>query len=88
MAEIAEDFIHLVDKCGVTRQLLDFLIRNNQPANCLGEVDQQRRVPDVIFGDLGLIVSVLFKVLGSVRAENGQANDRVADQNRAIFDKH
>ena len=88
MAEIAEDFIHLVDKCGVTRQLLDFLVRNNQPANCLGEVDQQRRVPDVIFGDLGLIVSVLFKVLSSVRAENGQANDRVADQNRAIFDKH
>lgn len=86
--EIFEDFVHLVDEGGVSRQILDLLVGDNKTADGLRQVNQKRRVANVILRDLSLIITELRKVLAALRTEDGQANDSVANHDGAILDQH
>lgn len=67
---------------------MHLLVRDDQTADGLGEVDEEGRVPHVIFRDLSLVITKFSQVFLAFRAENGQAYDRITDHNRSVLHQH
>lgn len=88
LAQITQHLLHLVDQRGVTRQVLHLLVRDDEAANCLGQVNQERRVANVVLRDLSLIVSVFGEISCTVGTEDGQTDDSVANHDGTVFDEH
>jgi len=88
LAQILEHLVHLVDQGRVTSQVLNLLVGDNQAADSLSEVDQKRRVAYVILCDLSLIIAILGEVRSALGAEDGQADNGVANHNSAVLDEH
>lgn len=68
--QITKNFVHLMDQRGVTSQILDIFIGHNDPTNSFGQVDKQRRVTDIIFGNFCGIIRNCLEVLFSVGTKN------------------
>ena len=88
VGEVLENLVHLVDERRVAGQVLHFLVGDNQAADSLRQVDEERGVAHVVLRDLSLVISEFSEVLTGLRAEDWETNDRVADHHSAILDKH
>ena len=88
IAQVCEHLVHLVDQRRVASQVLHLFVRYNKATDCLGEIDQQRRVANIVLCDLSLIVAKLGEVLLAVGTKNGKADDCVADHDSAVLHQH
>ena len=77
-----------MDQRRVASQVLHFLVGDNETADSLGEVDEERRVANVILRDLSLVVSELGEVGGTVGTEDGEADDGVTDHDGTVLYQH
>jgi len=87
-AQISEHLVNLVDESSVSSKRLDFLVGDYESSNSLSKVDQQRRVTNIIFRDLSLVIAGLGEVFGTVGTKDGQSNDSVADHDGTVLDEH
>ena len=88
IGQIIQHFVHLIDQRRIPSQVLHLLVRDDEAADGLGQVDEKGRVAHVVFRDLSLIVSEFSEVLSALRSENRQANDRVADHDSTVLNQH
>ena len=88
VGEVVENLVHLVDERRVAGQVLHLLVGDNEAADSLRQVDEERGVAHVVLRDLSLVISEFSEVLTGLRAEDWETNDRVADHHSAILDKH
>ncbi len=85
--QIGQDFLHLVDQSSVASQGLDFLVRNDESTDSFGEIDEERRVSNVISGDGRWIRTNLLKIFFFSRSKNGKTEDGIANQESTILHK-
>lgn len=88
VAQVSEHLVHLMDECGVAGQILNLLVGDDQSTDSFSQVNQERRVSHVVLCDLSLIIAELGQVLFAVGAEDGQADDSVANHDCAVLDEH
>ena len=88
LLQLVEHGVEFVDETGVAGQVLQLLVRQNQLADGLRQVDQQRRVADVVTGDSRCVALGLGKVGFAASAEHRHAQHQVAAVVRAVLDEH
>mmetsp|Transcript_31177 Transcript_31177/g.47713 ORF Transcript_31177/g.47713 Transcript_31177/m.47713 type:complete len:255 (-) Transcript_31177:439-1203(-) len=77
-----------MDQGSVTGQVLEILVGHHDSADSLSQVDEERRVSDVVLGDLSRIVTNFLKVFFAARSENGKTDDGVAHHDGSVLHKH
>ena len=88
VGKVIEHLVHLVDERGVAGQVLHLLVGDDQAADGLRQVDEERGVAHVVLRDLSLVISEFSEVLARLRSEYGQADDGVANHHSSVLDKH
>ena len=71
VGKVIEHLVHLVDERGVAGQVLHLLVGDDQAADGLRQVDEERRVAHVVLRDLSLVVAEFREILFALRTEDG-----------------